>query len=64
MVVFSIEQLRFAFWTRAKDPQPASSWDQRPRFGGRTSDLGFGAGVFKSLLIGGQFEARKVQSFQ
>ena len=64
MVVFSIEQLRFAFWTLTKDPHLASSWDQRPRFGGRMADLGFGAGVFKSLLIGGQFEARKVQSFQ
>jgi len=49
MVVFSIEQLRFAFWTRAKDPQPASSWDQRPRAGGRSVDLGFDAGNFKSL---------------
>jgi len=49
MVVFSNEQLRFAFWTLAKDPHRASSWDQRPRFGGRSVDLGFGSGDFKSL---------------
>jgi hypothetical protein len=64
MVVFSIEQLRFAFWTLAKNPQRASSWDQRPRFGGRNVDLGFGSGDFKSFGSQSNFEARKAQGFQ